>query len=72
MAFYKSPEDMYSSRARRFKRDGDRHWAMAKNGQGGHHYAQARFCYEQAQKNNAKAEHARATGASFRKRTAAP
>ena len=37
MGFYRSPGDMFASRADRFKRDGDRHWAMAKNGDGGYH-----------------------------------
>lgn len=67
MGFYSSPEEMYSSRAARFKRDGDRHWAMAKSGDGGYHYGKARFCYGQAEANRAKAEQARATGATFKK-----
>ena len=67
MGYYKSPEDMFSSRANRFKNDGDRHWAMAKNGHGDYHYGKARFCYEQAAVNRAKAEQAHATGAAFHK-----
>lgn len=66
MGFYQSPADMYASRANRFKRDGDRHWAMAKGGEGGFHYGKARFCYEQAAVNRAKEERARASGAVFR------
>ena len=65
MGYYKSPEEMFSSRADRFKRDGDLHWAMAKNGQGDYHYGKARFCYEQAAANRARAEHAYTTGATF-------
>lgn len=67
MGYYKSPADMYSSRADRFKRDGDRHWAMAKNGSDGYHYGKARFCYEQSAANRAKAEHERSTEATFKK-----
>ena len=55
MAFYKSFEDMYSSRADRFKREGDRHWAMAKSGCGEHHYQKAKSCYDQAALNRSKA-----------------
>ena len=66
MGFYQSPADMYASRANRFKRDGDQHWAMAKSGEGGFHYGKARFYYEQAAVNKAKAEQARARGAAFR------
>ena len=67
MSFYKSPEDMYTTRANRFKRDGDRHWAKAKAGQGDYHYGKAKFCYEQASVNAAKAENAKLTSATFRK-----
>ena len=28
MAFFKSPEDMYTARAKSFKAQGDAHWAM--------------------------------------------
>ncbi len=65
MGYYKSPEDMYSSRAKHFKRNGDRHWAMALNGYGNHHYAKARFCYEQAEVNSAKADVAHTSNAVF-------
>lgn len=47
-------------------RDGNTHWAQAKNGEGGYHYTQARFCYGEAAKNAAKAEQARADNAVFR------
>ena len=67
MGFYRSPGDMFASRADRFKRDGDRHWAMAKNGDGGYHYGKAKFCYEQSAVNRGKAERAYQTGAVFRK-----
>lgn len=67
MSYYKSPEDMFSSRADRFKRDGDRHWAMAKSGLGDYHYGKAKIYYEQAAANNAKAEYAHTTGATFKK-----
>lgn len=55
MAFYKSPADMYSARADRFKRDGDRHWAMAKQGQGDFHYGKAKTCYAMAAENVVRA-----------------
>lgn len=67
MGYYKNPEEMFTSRANRFTDDGNRHWAMAKNGYGDYHYGKAKFCYEQASANRAKAEHARTTGATFRK-----
>lgn len=54
MSFYKSSEDMHSSRANRFEREGDRHWTMAKNGSGEYHYTKARFFYDQAALNRAK------------------
>lgn len=66
MGFYKNPEEMYTARAERFRRDGNTHWAQAKNGEGGYHYTQARFCYEEAAKNATKAEQARADNAVFR------
>lgn len=65
MGYYKSPEDMYNSRANRFKRDGDRHWALACNGHGNYHYTKARFCYEQAAVNSKKAQIANANNATF-------
>ena len=67
MGFYKSPASMYSARANRFASDGNRHWAMAKNGYGDYHYGKAKFCYEQASINRAKAAQARAAGATFGK-----
>lgn len=67
MSYYQSPAHMFQSRADRFKRDGDRHWAMAKNGEGDYHYGKARTCYDQAAANQAKANHARSTGATFKR-----
>ena len=67
MGFYSSPEDMFSSRAKRFKRDGDRHWAMAKAGLGAYHYGKAKFCYDQSKANQLKAAQAAASGATFKK-----
>ena len=46
MGFYKNPEEMYTARAERFRRDGNTHWAQAKNGEGGSkqsHYEQFSF-----------------------------
>lgn len=68
MGFYKTPEDMYSARAKRFKRDADRHWAQAKNAEGDYHYGKARMCYQEAARNRAKAEQAGKTGATFGKK----
>ena len=31
MGFYKNPKEMYTARAERFRRDGNTHWAQAKN-----------------------------------------
>ena len=66
MGFYQSPADMFAARADRFQRDGSRHWAMAKNGEGDFHCEKARICYEYAAVNRAKAEKARTSGATFR------
>lgn len=43
MGFYKNPKEMYTARAERFRRDGNTHWAQAKNGEGGYHYTQAQL-----------------------------
>ena len=51
MAFFKSPEEMYTARAKSFRSSADRHWSMAKSGQGGFHYAAARKDYEAAEQN---------------------
>lgn len=66
MGFYQSSADMFAARADRFQRDGSRHWAMAKSGEEDFHYGQARFCYEQAAVNRAKAEQTRSSSATFR------
>ena len=47
MAFYKNPDEMYKSRSKRFKEDGDRHCAMAKSDEGNFHYHKAKKCYEE-------------------------
>lgn len=56
MAFYKNPEEMYKARAKRFKEDGDRHWAMAKSGEGNFHYHKAKKCYDEEKYNKDKAK----------------
>lgn len=56
MACYKDPGAVCRTRAARLKREGDYHWAMAKQGQGDHHYGQARRCYAQIAQNIAKGE----------------
>lgn len=42
MGFFKTPEEMYDHAAKRFKKDGDMHWAKAKNGEG--EYQSLRSC----------------------------
>ena len=68
IAFFKSPEEMYAARAKSFKAQGDSHWAQAKSGQGGFHYAEARDCYEAAAYNKANAKRCHDTGATFAKK----
>lgn len=67
MAFFKSPEEMYTARAKSFRSSADRHWSMAKSGQGGFHYAAARKDYEAAEHNEACAKRAHDTNATFAK-----
>ena len=50
---------MYKARAKRFKSDGDTHWAKAKNGEGDWHYGKAKEKYIEAQKNEQKAKDAK-------------
>lgn len=56
MGFFKNKSDMFNHRAERFKQEGDRHWAAAKNGQGNFHYEKAKKCYDQANENREKAQ----------------
>ena len=67
MAFFKSPEEMYTARTKSFRSSADRHWSMAKSGQGGFHYAAARKDYEAAEHNEACAKRAHDTNATFAK-----
>lgn len=66
MSYYSSPAEMYTARADRYKRNGDYHWAMAKNGEGNFHYGKARHCYGISAENREKAAWAKAAGATFR------
>lgn len=59
MSYYKSSVEMFMAKAKRFKLAADCHWAIAKNGGGGCHYNKARFYYNQAIINKAKANRAR-------------
>jgi hypothetical protein len=59
MAFYKNPEEMYKARAKRFKSDGDRHWAQAKSGEGDWHFGKAKEKYNEAEINLQKANDAK-------------
>lgn len=56
MSFYNSPEEMYNARAARSKKDGDRHWAKAKKGEGAYHYGKAKICYQNAEEYKKMAE----------------
>ncbi len=67
MAYYKSPEDMFRRRADNAQKAGNRHWAMAKNGEGDHHYGQAKKCYDSASENRKRAVEAKAKNATFKK-----
>ena len=68
MAYYDSPADMYEKKAQSFKNSADRHWAMAKNGEGDYHYGKAKTFYSRAEASQAKAEQARASGATWSKK----
>lgn len=50
---------MYNARAKRFEKDGDMHWAKAKNGEGDWHYGKAKTKYEEAEINRNKAKECR-------------
>lgn len=65
MAYYKTPAEMFSKRAEQAKKDGDLHWAMAKNGEGNHHYGQAFKRYHHSAVNRAKSAHAKAINATW-------
>ena len=67
MAYYSSPEEMFAKRAEKSRKMGDQHWAKAKNDEGGHHYAQAKRCYDQEVSNQEKADRAKVTGAAWKK-----
>ena len=67
MAYYATPADMYEKRAENFQNSADRHWAMAKNGEGDYHYGKAKSFYAIAESNREKAEQARADGATWGK-----
>ncbi len=59
MAFFKNPEEMFSSRAEKSKKSADEHWAKAKNGEGGEHYTYARNAYADAERNQAQSQKAK-------------
>lgn len=68
MAYYNSPEEMFAKRAEKYKREGGRQWAMAKNGEGDYHYGKAKTCYRQAAENQARVKNAKAIGATWGKK----
>jgi len=49
-------KETYNKVAETFKKKGDREWAKAKNGQGDHHYANARKAYATAEKARKKSK----------------
>ncbi len=55
MAFYDSPEEMFSARAEKYRSSGDAHWAEAKNGGDGANYEYARRDYEEAERSESMA-----------------
>ena len=65
MAYYKTPEEMYRKRAENSKHQGNRHWAMAKSGEGTHHYGQAKSCYKSAAENQRRATETKKAGATW-------
>lgn len=67
MAYYKTPADMYEKKAQGFENSANRHWAMAKNGEGDYHYGKAKKFYAIAETNRAKAEQAKASGTTWNK-----
>lgn len=68
MAYYSSLAEMFKKRAEKSKKLGDQHWAKAKNGEGNHHYGQAKRCYGQATTSQEKAEQSSAAGVTWKKR----
>lgn len=68
MAYYNSPEEMFAKRAEKYNSEGNRHWAMAKNGEGDYHYGKAKVCYSQAAINQAKADKAKEAGTTWNKK----
>lgn len=56
MAFYKDPEDMYRKRAERFRKEGARHYAQAKQGEGDFHFGKAKAAYKRFEECLAQAE----------------
>ena len=68
MGYYSSPEEMYRKRAENAKKSADRHWAMAKSGEGAYHYGQAKKGYDYASENQAKASAAKASGSTWKKK----
>lgn len=66
MGYYKNPAEMFSARADKYKREGDRYWARAKNGDGDFFYGKARACYAEAARNKQCAEQAKREGKTWK------
>lgn len=68
MGFYKTPEEMYSARAKRYEKDGKMNWAKAKNGEGGGFFGKAKKCFSEAERNKKLAVEARKKKLKFGKK----
>lgn len=59
MAFFKDPEEMFQSRAEKYKKTGAQHYAKAKNHEGDNHYGAAKRNYANAEIEETKATKAK-------------
>lgn len=59
MSYYSSPEEMYTIKSAKYKKEGDRYWAKAKSGESGYYYKKARNCYAEAKRNAERAKEAK-------------
>lgn len=67
MAIFDKPEDMYAKKARDAKKEADRLWAMAKNGDT-HLFPKAKKYYELAKEYERKAKEAHDNGWTWKNR----
>lgn len=57
--FFSSPKEMFKYREEQCKKNGDRLYAKAKNGEGDHYYGGAKKQYKMAKENGEKAKKAK-------------